>query len=148
MGAKRRRKPYDGHVVPYPDRERTHCVSCDAPEPGLMCETVRGVGVAFYYYCARHWYARAADGGPSAAGRTGVDVPTSELLEQLSHARSLIAHVRDDAIDYEKRWIAECRAHGDTRRALWRAQCELGDHSNCEDCGRERSLHEPDNDGF
>lgn len=61
--------------------------------------------------------------------------------------------VRADRDDYERRWIAECRAHGATRQRLearlFAAQHELGDHSDCHDPERcERSMHEPDNDGF
>lgn len=101
-----------GSVIAPADRERSHCVSCDEPTPGVMRETVLGAGLAFYHYCADCWHKPAADGGPSAYERTGVELP--------------------DADDYRRRWLEECRAHGETRRALWRAQCELGDHSNCE----------------
>ena len=41
-----------------------------------------------------------------------------------------------DALDFERRWLAECRAHGETRRKLIAAQHELGDHSDCRDCNR------------
>lgn len=36
-----------------------------------------------------------------------------------------------DRDDYERRWLAECRAHGETQRRLAAAQHELGDHSLC-----------------
>ncbi len=40
-----------------------------------------------------------------------------------------------DAADYEQRWLAECRAHGETRRKLQLAHHELGEHSLCDgDC--------------
>lgn len=41
---------------------------------------------------------------------------------------------RDDAADYERRWLAECRTHGETQRKLQLAHHELGDHSLCSDC--------------
>ena len=76
------------------DRARCHCVSCDEPSPSVMCETVHGVCVAFYYYCPTHWYAPAADGGPSAARRTGVDVPVADMLELLETAQRDLARTR------------------------------------------------------
>lgn len=108
-----------GSVIAPADRERAWCVKCDEPTPSVMCETVRGVGIAFYHYCAACWHKPAADGGPSAAQRTGVDLP--------------------DALDFEARWLAECRAHGETRRRLIAAQHELGDHSDCGECEHETS---------
>lgn len=40
-----------------------------------------------------------------------------------------------DRDDYERRWLAECRAHGVTKRRLVAAQHELGLHTDCEgDC--------------
>lgn len=117
----KRVKPWrDASIIAPADRERSHCVMCDEPTPSVMCEMTHGVCVAFYHYCPVHWYAPAANGGPSAARRTGVDVPIAELLEQVA--------------DYERRWLAECRAHGETQRKLMLAHHELGDHSLCSDC--------------
>jgi hypothetical protein len=46
-----------------------------------------------------------------------------------------LAKVKADRDDYEQRWLAECRAHGETRRKLQAAHHELGDHSLCDgDC--------------
>lgn len=137
----RKVKPWRyGHAIAERDRERSHCAMCDNPEPGLMCETVHGVCVAFYHYCAAHWYAPAANGGPSAAQRTKTDIPIADLLEQLAHARSLLELARTDAADYEKRWLAECRAHGATQRKLEAAEheltCDQGD--DCAHTPRER----------
>lgn len=53
--------------------------------------------------------------------------------------RALVAElesVKADRDDYAQRWLAECRAHGDTQRRLVAAHHELGDHSLCDgDCG-------------
>lgn len=54
--------------------------------------------------------------------------------------------VRADRDDYERRWIEECRAHGDTRRKLWAAEHELGDHTHCDDCDAELASAGPDDD--
>lgn len=55
-------------------------------------------GVSFFRYCSDCWHKPAANGGPSACERTGVDLP--------------------DVLDFERRWLAECRAHGETQRRL------------------------------
>lgn len=55
--------------------------------------------------------------------------------------------VRADRDDYERRWLEECRAHGNTRRRLVAAQHELGDHSDCHDpamCERAEAEDDPD----
>jgi len=58
--------------------------------------------------------------------------------------RIMIRHALTQAIsdrgDYERRWLAECRAHGDTQRKLALACHELGDHSLCGgDCSSDDS---------
>lgn len=70
---------------------RTRGVPCDlpkrdtdaferCPDPAVMCEVapLYTGSVAFYHYCAACWNAPAADGGPSAAERTGVAAPSQE----------------------------------------------------------------------
>jgi len=115
-------KPRTAH--PLEAAARARGVPCDlprrgsdalefCPEAAVMCEVVptRMGSVAFYHYCAECWLAPAANGGPSAADRTGVELP--------------------DVLDFERRWLAECRAHGETRRKLALAHHELGEHSMC-----------------
>jgi hypothetical protein len=85
------------HTIALADRTRIKCDKCDAP--ALMCERSPHVGgVSFWHYCGACWHAPAANGGPSASVRTGVGCPVN--------------------LDYEARWLAECRAHGETRRKL------------------------------
>jgi len=46
-----------------------------------------------------------------------------------------ISKLAADRDDYERRWLAECRAHGETKRLLMLAHHELGEHSLCDgDC--------------
>lgn len=148
-----------GHVVRLvPGQSPIRCCNPECSEHARLVEySPNRVSIAFYYYCPVCWHKPAADDGPSAADRTGVDA--SILAVRSSHAPSYEAllaqneRLAADVADYERRWIAECRAHGDTRQRLearlFAAQHELGDHSDCHDPERcERSMHEPDNDGF
>jgi hypothetical protein len=53
-----------------------------------MCETVfHSGGVSFYHYCAKCWHAAAANGGPSAAGRTGLPAPWRDSDDRAYQAR-------------------------------------------------------------
>lgn len=101
------------------NRKQTSHRDCHHPahEPhgglAVMVEHSRHArGVSFFRYCADCWHKPAANGGPSAHDRTGVDLP--------------------DDLDFQRRWLAECRAHGETRRKLIAAQHELGLHTDCE----------------
>jgi ribosomal protein L9 len=38
---------------------------------------------------------------------------------------SVVAQVKADRDDYERRWLEECRAHGETKRKLEAAEHEL-----------------------
>lgn len=59
----------------------------------------------------------------------------ADTVNELSDVASLA-----DRDDYEQRWLAECRAHGETRRKLQAAHHELGDHSLCDgDCSEVES---------
>lgn len=91
-----RSKP-TAHVIAPDDRARITCDHCAAP--AVMCEhSPHYGGVSFWHYCGDCWLLPAANGGPSAAERTGVDLSREDDLERL--------------------WLAECRAHGETRRKL------------------------------
>lgn len=113
-------KPRTAHVMKPADRARVVCQVGACNRPAIMCETVpHAGGVSFFHYCPHCWHVPAANGGPSAAERTGVELP--------------------DVYDYERRWLAECAAHGETRRKLTLAHHELGEHSLCRhDCGGDR----------
>lgn len=84
--------------------------------PFIMCEHApHPSGVSFWNYCFDCWLLPDASGGPSAAERTGTGLP--------------------DVLDFERRWLAECRAHGETQRKLMLAHHELGEQSLCDgDC--------------
>lgn len=66
------------------------------PDPAVMRET-HPDGLV-HHYCAECWVAPTSNGGPSPAEAAGVDLP--------------------DVLDFERRWLAECRAHGETQRRL------------------------------
>ena len=103
------------HVIARTDRARAGCSHPDHLESGGLAVIVEHVphagGISFFRYCADCWHKPAANGGPSAHDRTGVDLP--------------------DALDFQRRWLAECRAHGETKRKLIAAQHELGLHTDC-----------------
>lgn len=114
-------KPLTAHAIAADERGHVRCDmprrGVDAlefcPDPAVMRETYPGGLV--HHYCAECWVAPPSDGGPSPAENAGVDLP--------------------DTLDYERRWLAECRAHGETRRKLQLAHHELGEHSLCDgDC--------------
>ncbi len=51
-----------------------------------------------------------------------------------------VAKLEADRDDYEQRWLAECKAHGETKRKLMLAWHELGEHSLCDiDCSPDDS---------
>lgn len=90
-------KPRTAHIIRAADRARVTCDRCHAPAVMVEHSTHVG-GVSFWHYCAGCWLLPAANGGPSAAERTGVDLSREDDIERL--------------------WLAECRDHGDTRRKL------------------------------
>jgi hypothetical protein len=92
-------KTRSAHVIALADRLRITCDLCDSP--AVMAEHApHAGGVSFFHYCGDCWHKPAANGGPSACDRTGAEL--------------------DDRDDFERRWLAECRAHGDAKRELER----------------------------
>jgi hypothetical protein len=56
---------------------------------------------------------------------------TSRLEARIAELETELESVTADRDDYAQRWLAECRAHGDTQRRLTAAHHELGEHSLC-----------------
>lgn len=57
------------------------------------------------------------------------------LAEELVAVSTRLATAEADRDDYERRWLAECREHGEAKRRLMLAHNELGEHSLCNrDC--------------
>jgi hypothetical protein len=97
-------KTRTAHVIALADRPRITCDLCDSP--AVMAEHApHAGGVSFWHYCGDCWHKPAANGGPSACERTGADL--------------------DDRDDFERRWLAECRAHGETQRKLEQTEATL-----------------------
>jgi chromosome segregation ATPase len=66
------------------------------------------------------------------------------LAEDLQAVSTRLATAEADRDDYERRWLAECREHGDAKRRLVAAHHELGEHSLCDgDCSLEPQDPEP-----